>query len=490
MELRRLGAGYAIVYVILLCTFALGRIEGKRRADMLFGNCDPELEAKMAEQAWIHCWKEFVDRNGSFEDFDLDTLQEASFELKSRLLTRENIDESPSVLSPKMKQELLDYCLRQKNLHFSYHEDGSRYSVIKCVRFLLDLCNSHRGYLASNTRRQTKPGLTPPPEAASPGYGPAPFNLVAASSSSPRRMTLSFLEKKVYRLQDMSDSPPPPSPGKHSPPSSHFRKHAPPPPPPPVHKGIDQNLIVAVAATAAGTFCFVATLFICWCCCRGSSNKIGPGGGKRDERPLLNFNLSNNTSQSSFSLGNSSSKEHSSNSGNTNSFQSILSTKHANLLLPPPPGPPPPPPVVAPRPPAPPKVGRAPPVPPSKGKLKPSPLGPHRQNSSEGDDLDSEEAPKAKLKPFFWDKVVANRNHSMVWDEISSGSFQFSEEMIESLFGYNAVDNSKNDRKRDPSEPLIQYIQIINPRKAQNLSILLRALNVTTEEVLNAFTRR
>ncbi|KAJ6677750.1 FORMIN-RELATED [Salix viminalis] len=415
MGLRRLGAGYAIVYVILLCTLAMGSIEGKRRADMLFGNCDPELEAKMAEQAWIHCWKEFVDRNGSFEDFDLDTLQEASFELKSRLLTRENIDESPSVLSPKMKQELLDYCLRQKNLHFSYHEDSSRHSVIKCVRFLLDLCNSHRGYLASNTRRQTKPGLTPPPEAASPGYGPAPFNLVAASSSSPRRNDPFVLRKESV------------SPTRYE----------------------------------------------------GSSNKIGPGGGKRDERPLLNFNLSNNTSQSSFSLGNSSSKEHSSNSGNTNSFQSILSTKHASHEssleetpsevahagealppLKPPPG----------RPPAPPPPGPPPPPP----------------NSSEGDDLDSEEAPKAKLKPFFWDKVVANRNHSMVWDEISSGSFQFSEEMIESLFGYNAVDNSKNDRKRDPSEPLIQYIQIINPRKAQNLSILLRALNVTTEEVLNA----
>jgi len=91
---------------------------------------------------------------------------------------------------------------------------------------------------------------------------------------------------------------------------------------------------------------------------------------------------------------------------------------------PPRPPPPPPPPVAAPRPPVPPKVGRAPPVPPSKGKLKPSPLGPHRENPSEGDDLDSEEAPKAKLKPFFWDKVVANPDHSMVWDEISSGSFQ------------------------------------------------------------------
>lgn len=58
--------------------------------------------------------------------------------------------------------------------------------------------------------------------------------------------------------------------------------------------------------------------------------------------------------------------------------------------------------------------------------------------------------------------------------------------MIESLFGYNAADNSKNDRKKDPTDPSIQYIQIIDSRKAQNLSILLRALNVTTEEVLDA----
>lgn len=58
--------------------------------------------------------------------------------------------------------------------------------------------------------------------------------------------------------------------------------------------------------------------------------------------------------------------------------------------------------------------------------------------------------------------------------------------MIESLFGYNAADNKKNDRKRDSSETSVQFIQIIDGRKAQNLSILLRALNVTTEEVLDA----
>ena len=58
---------------------------------------------------------------------------------------------------------------------------------------------------------------------------------------------------------------------------------------------------------------------------------------------------------------------------------------------------------------------------------------------------------------------------------------------METLFGYNQGTNKKNHQKRDsPSEPSIQYIQIINTRKAQNLSILLRALNVTTEEVVDA----
>ncbi|XP_022632553.1 formin-like protein 5 [Vigna radiata var. radiata] len=73
----------------------------------------------------------------------------------------------------------------------------------------------------------------------------------------------------------------------------------------------------------------------------------------------------------------------------------------------------------------------------------------------------------------------------MVWHEISSGSFVINEEMMESLFG--CANQNKNDRKRDSSlENTVQYIKLIDPRKAQNLSILLRALNVTTEEVVDA----
>lgn len=89
------------------------------------------------------------------------------------------------------------------------------------------------------------------------------------------------------------------------------------------------------------------------------------------------------------------------------------------------PPPPPPPPVppgtragVHPPPPPPPKGGVAPPRPPPPIGLKKSP-----QNAAAGPEVEAQ-APKTKLKPFFWDKVQANPDHSMVWNQIKSGSFQ------------------------------------------------------------------
>ncbi|KAK8630246.1 hypothetical protein V6N13_079049 [Hibiscus sabdariffa] len=147
-------------------------------------------------------------------------------------------------------------------------------------------------------------------------------------------------------------------------------------------------------------------------------------------------------------------------------------------------------------PPMPPAVGLGPPRPPPPMPLGPKvprpPSGPQRtMNAISGEgsgSADDGNAPKAKLKPFFWDKVAANPEHSMVWNQIKSGSFQFSEEMIETLFGYAATDKNKNDRKKETStqESVPQYIQLLDPKKAQNLAILLRALNVTTEEVCDA----
>lgn len=58
--------------------------------------------------------------------------------------------------------------------------------------------------------------------------------------------------------------------------------------------------------------------------------------------------------------------------------------------------------------------------------------------------------------------------------------------MIESLFGYAAADKNKNDKKGAAGQAAPQFVQILEPKKGQNLSILLRALNATTEEVCDA----
>ncbi|CAA3010938.1 formin 5 [Olea europaea subsp. europaea] len=162
---------------------------------------------------------------------------------------------------------------------------------------------------------------------------------------------------------------------------------------------------------------------------------------------------------------------------------------------PPLPGPAPPPPIpsgikTGPRPPPLPPTGGPPPRPPSIGLKppRPSPLGQNHPSIATSTDEGEAAGSKAKLKPFFWDKVLANPDHSMVWHQIKSGSFQFNEEMIETLFGYAPAEKNKNVFKKESSsqDPSTQYIQIIDSKKSQNLSILLKALNVTTEEVCDA----
>ncbi|XP_050884153.1 formin-like protein 5 [Lathyrus oleraceus] len=163
------------------------------------------------------------------------------------------------------------------------------------------------------------------------------------------------------------------------------------------------------------------------------------------------------------------------------------------------PNPPPPPPPRGkpggPRPPPPPKSGGGPPrPPPAFGQKGTRPLhgGPKVQGnvefSSEGEG-ESDDAPKTKLKPFFWDKVQANSDQTMVWTQLKAGSFQFNEEMMETLFGYSTPSmEKKGGQKKDPSfrDAPPQFVQIIEAKKAQNLSILLKALNVTLEEVRDA----
>ncbi|XP_057826533.2 formin-like protein 8 [Cryptomeria japonica] len=100
------------------------------------------------------------------------------------------------------------------------------------------------------------------------------------------------------------------------------------------------------------------------------------------------------------------------------------------------------------------------------------------------------QTPLPKLKPLYWDKVRAPPDRTMVWNRLRSGSFELDEEMIESLFGCNTT-NTTNTVKNEATKssvvhPPAKDQPILDPKKSQNVAILLRALNVTREEVCDA----
>ncbi|XP_028805139.1 formin-like protein 1 [Neltuma alba] len=110
-------------------------------------------------------------------------------------------------------------------------------------------------------------------------------------------------------------------------------------------------------------------------------------------------------------------------------------------------------------------------------KVSPVELPSSSQNSGEVD-----EAQKPKLKPLHWDKVRASSGREMVWDHLRTSSFKLNEEMIETLF----VNAPKNCTPRPGLCQQSEEDRILDPKKSQNISILLRALNVTIEEVCEA----
>ncbi|MBA0592654.1 hypothetical protein Gorai_009629 [Gossypium raimondii] len=434
-------AVYAICFVILVCNLAMGSSEGKRNTpdNESSRTTSPKINEKMAEEAWNHCTKEMEEKRDAIKDFDM-YIPQASDDLTSALLAKQSMHKAIDILPPQVRDGVLD-CLRKNGLIFCASDPEVSSSYLR----------SH------------------------PTEGALHYSL--------------HVSKKVSGSR---------SPGKKG------------------KKGKRKSLmtaIIAIVATAVATFVLVAVIF--FCCLRKNSEP-------KEEKPLLHLNdyLSENSSQKSIKLVSLDNKELSTSSSckipasaSASASDTNLTTKQDDGALPKPPGsdatvgaglkpppgrpapPPPAPPPAAPPPkaappppppraaaPPPPPGARPPPMPP-KSKAA-APLGGRKQRSASGDDADS--AQKAKLKPFFWDKVKADSGQSMVWHEIRGGSFQFNEEMIETLFGYQAANNKNNEKKEKAAEPAVQYIQIIDARKAQNLSILLRALNVTTQEVVDA----
>ncbi|KAL6564957.1 hypothetical protein OROMI_016407 [Orobanche minor] len=115
-----------------------------------------------------------------------------------------------------------------------------------------------------------------------------------------------------------------------------------------------------------------------------------------------------------------------------------------------------------------------------KDRNKDSPINP-LEHSDEHD----KNARKPKLKPLHWDKVRACSDREMVWDQLKCSSFKLNEEMIETLFVANAKPPPKEATRWQilPLPGQDNGNRVLDPKKAQNTAILLRALNVTVEEV-------
>ncbi|KAJ0977078.1 hypothetical protein J5N97_012552 [Dioscorea zingiberensis] len=103
----------------------------------------------------------------------------------------------------------------------------------------------------------------------------------------------------------------------------------------------------------------------------------------------------------------------------------------------------------------------------------PPPLVPPRYDRVEDDR-------RVKLKALHWDKLPAISGRAMVWDQLKkSGSFQLNEEMVESLFVCNVTKNTMKGGQQAKAA-------VLDPKKSQNIAILLKALNVSKEDVCEA----
>ncbi|XP_076956586.1 uncharacterized protein LOC143631846 [Bidens hawaiensis] len=93
---------------------------------------------------------------------------------------------------------------------------------------------------------------------------------------------------------------------------------------------------------------------------------------------------------------------------------------------------------------------------------------------------------KPKLKPLHWDKVRASSDRETVWDQIKSSSFELNEEIIETLFIVKTPKSPTTNRPIPPWPRASQENRVLDPKKSQNIAILLKALHVTIEEVCDA----
>ncbi|PNT74849.1 hypothetical protein BRADI_1g22980v3 [Brachypodium distachyon] len=167
------------------------------------------------------------------------------------------------------------------------------------------------------------------------------------------------------------------------------------------------------------------------------------------------------------------------------------------------PVPPPPPPQVnhlrPPRPPPPPPLPRQRLLRPLPSESPPpaalanlaltSPPEPSIQNRGiENSDVLGGSTRPPNLKPLHWDKLRAISGRTTVWDQVkNSDSFRVDEAAMESLFPRSGVPAAGNsDQAVARGAPGKQQSLLLDPKRLQNVAIMLKALNVTADEVIGA----
>ncbi|KAL3637700.1 hypothetical protein CASFOL_018148 [Castilleja foliolosa] len=91
------------------------------------------------------------------------------------------------------------------------------------------------------------------------------------------------------------------------------------------------------------------------------------------------------------------------------------------------------------------------------------------------------------MRPLHWDKVGATSGSGTVWDQLKSSSFHLNEDAMESLFGRNSANSVPKEATKKLVFPSFKFEnRILDSKKSQNIAILLRALNVTRDEVCEA----
>ncbi|XP_064976226.1 formin-like protein 3 isoform X1 [Musa acuminata AAA Group] len=427
-------------------------------------------------------------------------------------------------LPPDIKHEVIK-CLVRKGFHFDisgeyYRLENMYFECLELIHSCHPVLRRHLADMPQNTAPAMSPASGPSPASAlspntrveqqTPTPTRSPSYDLAPASSPPPNQQISVLPTNIS----------PSEPSKTNPGVASF-----------LHEEEQKNkiklIIIAVLISSAGTTLLLACVFCCYQkCCRQNNSSIK----ERDEGALLHVGLhdlagspiksfgpvvSNHKDKHgdfsgyhctpavpSFGLKDASEpKAHLPHPPGGSTLSTINLPAQSPVVPPPPPAAVPPPPAIpppsAPRPPLPNrKIGARPPPPPPKAThpsqgssrtTQPSNLGPNHLGSLDGDGDGT--APKTKLKPFFWDKVLANPDQSNVWHQIRSGSFQFDEDMIETLFSYSSSggkNNGKGKKESPPGETSTQYIQLLDPKKSQNLAISLKALGVKKQEVHDA----